>query len=377
MREVTLDPRARQEAEILALSQPRRLVGRSRVAVDRGGVQTGDRAGILREDTWGLWSDHPFHAETVLRGPPDNRRRCHRQRLLDAVAADPQRDRGLEVRLAARRADGRHTRHRTDHRPAGNLHHREAAGRPEHGGATGRCRPPTRPVTPASGTAAVQRARSSSRTAGSTSSSTAGTSAPPSGGADANNRTTDAVAMTRQEDLLGHHGSTMADQALATDMLGDIDGATVRLEQLSNRPGAASPRVAVNLARIQAWQQAITAETAAAIETAVDGAHAAEADLRAAAAKLRVGDARRAVSLRRSSREQTDEPAWTLRGFSDLPASNRRERQIADLAAEGHRNQRIADRLSLSIHTVENHLATVDAKLGISGRPELEVARSA
>jgi DNA-binding CsgD family transcriptional regulator len=47
------------------------------------------------------------------------------------------------------------------------------------------------------------------------------------------------------------------------------------------------------------------------------------------------------------------------------------ERQVADLAAAGHGNKEIAQRLYVTRRTVETHLTHVFAKLGISGRPEL------
>ena len=48
-----------------------------------------------------------------------------------------------------------------------------------------------------------------------------------------------------------------------------------------------------------------------------------------------------------------------------------RERDIATLAAQGESSQEIADRLFLSVRTVNNHLQNVYAKLGVSGRRQL------
>ena len=56
------------------------------------------------------------------------------------------------------------------------------------------------------------------------------------------------------------------------------------------------------------------------------------------------------------------------------PALTSRERQVAELAAEGARSRAIADRLFLSPRTVENHLQRVYAKLGVNGRMELAPA---
>ncbi|MGH3885225.1 MAG: LuxR C-terminal-related transcriptional regulator [Pseudonocardiaceae bacterium] len=48
-----------------------------------------------------------------------------------------------------------------------------------------------------------------------------------------------------------------------------------------------------------------------------------------------------------------------------------REREISGLAAQGLSSQRIAERLVLSVRTVDNHLHHVYAKLGVSSRTEL------
>ena len=48
-----------------------------------------------------------------------------------------------------------------------------------------------------------------------------------------------------------------------------------------------------------------------------------------------------------------------------------REREIARLAARGDPSQQIADRLFLSVRTVNNHLQSAYAKLGVSGRKHL------
>ena len=56
------------------------------------------------------------------------------------------------------------------------------------------------------------------------------------------------------------------------------------------------------------------------------------------------------------------------------PALTSRERQVAELAADGVRSREIADRLYLSPRTVENHLQRVYTKLGVNGRVELAPA---
>ena len=70
--------------------------------------------------------------------------------------------------------------------------------------------------------------------------------------------------------------------------------------------------------------------------------------------------------------------AGTLAGRGAIPAPavvtpdlTQREREIAELAAGGSSNREIAERLFVSVRTVENHLQHVYDKLGISGRREL------
>ena len=56
-----------------------------------------------------------------------------------------------------------------------------------------------------------------------------------------------------------------------------------------------------------------------------------------------------------------------------MPLSDR-EREIATLAGRGLSSREIAERLYLSIRTVDNHLQKVYSKLGITGRDQLPAA---
>ena len=49
-----------------------------------------------------------------------------------------------------------------------------------------------------------------------------------------------------------------------------------------------------------------------------------------------------------------------------------REREVAYFAAEGASNKELADRLSLSTRTIENHMSSVFSKLGVLNRLELK-----
>ena len=75
-----------------------------------------------------------------------------------------------------------------------------------------------------------------------------------------------------------------------------------------------------------------------------------------------------------------DEPAWArfigeVSDFLGAPAArsdgaelSARERDVMELVAEGLSNEEIAERLFLSVRTVERHLSNVYVKLGVSGK---------
>ena len=102
---------------------------------------------------------------------------------------------------------------------------------------------------------------------------------------------------------------------------------------------------------------------------------AAEAYLAAAEANRRAGLRANAAEARRRadellvSCEGASTPTLRLSGTAG--ALTRREQEVASLAVEGSTNQQIADRLGLSVRTVENHLQRAYEKLGIGGREGL------
>ncbi len=105
---------------------------------------------------------------------------------------------------------------------------------------------------------------------------------------------------------------------------------------------------------------------------------AAEAASGAAAAFTRAGDRRAAAAaLRRSSAlaaacEGAATPGLAQAGVA-VPLSGR-EREIVMLAAEGMTSKDIAERLYLSVRTVNNHLQHAYTKLGVSSRAGLAQA---
>jgi two-component system response regulator NreC len=56
---------------------------------------------------------------------------------------------------------------------------------------------------------------------------------------------------------------------------------------------------------------------------------------------------------------------------SAAPDLSERETEVLRLIALGHTNAEIAEKLYISVRTVETHRAHIQQKLGISGRAEL------
>ena len=105
---------------------------------------------------------------------------------------------------------------------------------------------------------------------------------------------------------------------------------------------------------------------------------AAEAAMGASEAAARTGDQRRAARLSLRAAELAERcetpatPMLTSPG-GPVPLTNR-EREVAILAASGLTSRAIAERLFLSARTVDNHLARIYSKLGITSRAELTAA---
>jgi DNA-binding CsgD family transcriptional regulator len=115
-------------------------------------------------------------------------------------------------------------------------------------------------------------------------------------------------------------------------------------------------------------------EVAAEFETLGAQLLATDAAAHAAAAHLHAGDRRRAAaSTARAAclaRACEDIRTPALEELAPRPLTSR-EGEVASLVVQGLKNQAIAERLVLSVRTVEAHLANAYAKLGISSRAEL------
>ena len=100
------------------------------------------------------------------------------------------------------------------------------------------------------------------------------------------------------------------------------------------------------------------------------------AEALAQASAVQRSDARRSDAQRTAARAKlllADMAAHTpaLSHLIDAPGLTARERDVARAAARGATSRAIADELGLSARTVDNHLGSVYAKLGVSGRTEL------
>ncbi len=102
---------------------------------------------------------------------------------------------------------------------------------------------------------------------------------------------------------------------------------------------------------------------------------AGEAEADAARAYRRAGRSREASAAAQRSRtlvkqcEGSLTPALAL--VEEASPLTRREREVAMLASQGLPSKDIAEKLFLSVRTVENHLQRAYEKLGVSGRDEL------
>jgi DNA-binding CsgD family transcriptional regulator/tetratricopeptide (TPR) repeat protein len=102
---------------------------------------------------------------------------------------------------------------------------------------------------------------------------------------------------------------------------------------------------------------------------------AAEAYLAAASACQSGGQARAATALtRRAAEIASTYPAARIPGVSPGAATwrlTRREQEVAAMTVAGASSREIADRLVLSVRTVDNHLQNIYGKLGVTRRDEL------
>lgn len=194
-------------------------------------------------------------------------------------------------------------------------------------------------------------------------------------GAAADGSSTQAVGHAYTAAELARETGSPAYEVLAWQtaiQLGDAAAALPRLEALQ-----LSPRAELALAHARAWvDEDGQALVAAAEAWSRLGDLVAAGDAAAQAAEVhrrhgQQGSALSAAALAQSLAGHSGAATPALaRAATPLPLTPR-EREIASLAAHGLSNKDIADRLTLSVRTVEGHLYRVNLKLGVSERSAL------
>ena len=161
--------------------------------------------------------------------------------------------------------------------------------------------------------------------------------------------------------------------------LGSADVAHPQMTELA--AGTDSELISMQVRHVTALAGEDTDELELAARGFADlGAHlaAAEAFAQAAAIHRRAGRQARSSAAAARSRELLGacEGATTpaLAGAEPLVALTRREREIVQLAADGLSDRDIAERLVVSVRTVESHLHNAYAKLGVQRRDALSAA---
>jgi DNA-binding NarL/FixJ family response regulator len=169
--------------------------------------------------------------------------------------------------------------------------------------------------------------------------------------------------------------AVMLQSALSFDRAADVVDRLRELAQNLDSPLAvhyaafAEATVEGSAGRLETVSRAF-AEAGALLPAADASAHAAAVHERAGDRRASASATARAMALAREG-GLVITPALDVLSQPDLTA---REGQVARLAARGMSNLDIADRLVLSVRTVEAHLAHVYGKLGITGRQGLAQA---
>ncbi len=186
-------------------------------------------------------------------------------------------------------------------------------------------------------------------------------------------------ALRRAASMALDHGSAALEAAALHDLLrlGDDAAALGRIHEL-----AAVVDGAFMAARLE-HADALAAHDGTGFEAAADafeamGAllYAAEAAAGAAREAAREGLARRGNELAARARrlseacEGAHTPALSVSLVETTPLT-KREREVAELAARNMPSKEIAEKLFVSVRTVENHLQRAYEKLGVRGRGEL------
>jgi ATP/maltotriose-dependent transcriptional regulator MalT len=182
----------------------------------------------------------------------------------------------------------------------------------------------------------------------------------------------DAAESMRTTGQIGFEANVLFDVA----RLGEARAVAARLKEIArDAQGELYPAMS---AAADAWVSGDAGDLAAAasrFEAMGAKLFAAELSVAASEAHRRDGDQRRAAEWARRANELVEAiggartPAL-VQVDAPIPLTQR-EREVAILAAQGLASKVIAERLYVASRTVDNHLARIYAKLGVSSRAEL------
>jgi DNA-binding NarL/FixJ family response regulator len=160
--------------------------------------------------------------------------------------------------------------------------------------------------------------------------------------------------------------------------LGDASDVVSRLKQLAAQvPGSIADPFARHAAAVLARDGAALDSLSATFEAMGSPLLAAEAAVDASSAHSAAGYGQRAGASRHRAAalaaqcEDASTPALALLAAEEPDPLTRREREVAILAARGLTSKPIADRLGVTVRTVDNHLSHVFGKLGLTSRQQL------
>lgn len=190
--------------------------------------------------------------------------------------------------------------------------------------------------------------------------------------------TTEAIALAYQAAEVAAAGGQAALEVVALQAAVRFDdrNAADRLAELATQVGGPrAPAVARHAAALAGDDGDALHAASVQLEQMGDVLAAADAAAQAASAHTRRGrrGAGEVAAARAQRLAQACDGARTpalVASAHPLPLTNR-EREIVTLAAQGLSNQQIADRLFVSVRTVEGHLYRASAKLGVTKRGEL------
>lgn len=194
--------------------------------------------------------------------------------------------------------------------------------------------------------------------------------------------TTTAAATARRAAALARYAGQPTIEAWAlydAARLGDAPAVHARLAELAAVvPGPAMTAFATAAAGLAADDPERLERATEALRRLGLRLHAAETATAAGTLQVRAGRRTRATLLMERAtelRQACPDARTPLLNNGELPTTlTRREREIVKLAAEGLSSKQIAEKLTLSARTVDNHLGRAYAKLGIRGRADLRQA---